>query len=72
MLLAIVVLAADLAAVCRWRQRVGHDCTCTGSIGAQPPTRPPPLPRRSPDRLNWVWRVSYGIGLIPIAFMLFW
>lgn len=31
-----------------------------------------PLAPRSPDSLNLVWRLSYGIGLIPIAFMLWW
>jgi MFS family permease len=29
-------------------------------------------PPYNPGRLDWVWRVSYGIGLIPITFMLFW
>ena len=37
-----------------------------------PPHPAPPHSPRSPDSLNLVWRLSYGIGLIPIAFMLFW
>ncbi len=47
--------------------RAKEGCCHCGSPSQRCP--PPPC---SASRLNLVWRLSYGIGLIPIFFMLLW
>lgn len=37
---------------------------------SQPPTPRPVLPPA--ESLEWVWRLSYGIGLIPLIFITIW